>query len=55
MILDNEYKDKIEKQNRKKELEDDKAFLQYAANNLRKIKYIMKIIGVKKLELYIKA
>ena len=39
MILDNEYKDKIEKQNRKKELEDDKAFLQYARQQFEKNKY----------------
>ena len=38
MILDNEYKDKIEKQNRKKELEDDKAFLQYARQQFEKNK-----------------
>lgn len=38
MILDNEYKDKIEKQNRKKELENDKAFLQYAHQQFEKNK-----------------
>ena len=50
MILDNEYKDKIEKKNWKM----IKPFYNMPASNLRKIKYIMKIIGVKKLELYIK-
>lgn len=55
MILDNEYKDKIEKQNKKKNWKMIKPFYNMPTNNLRKIKYIMKIIGVKKLELYIKA
>ena len=38
MMLNKEYKNKIEKQNQKKELEDDKSFLQYARQQFEKNK-----------------